>query len=72
MKSMQKFKALGILIVAFIFFNTFIMSDAISYWVDGDNENIYSHEDGYVGIGTGSPLSGYKLTILSDTSSGGL
>ena len=69
MKSMQKYRALAILIIAFLFFNTFVISD--SGYVDS-NENIYSHADGYVGIGTGNPASSYELTILSDTSSGAL
>lgn len=66
---MQKFKVLAILIITFLFFNTFVISD--SGYVD-ENNNIYSHADGYVGIGTGTPASGYELTILSDTSSGAL
>ena len=61
MKSIQKYRALVILVIAFVFFNTFVMSD--SGWVD-ENENIYSHVDGNVGIGTDNPDE--KVVINTD------
>ena len=37
----------------FMFFNIIVMSD--SFYIDGPNNNIYSHDNGNVGIGTESP-----------------
>ena len=69
MKSIQKYRALGILIIAFVFFNTFVMSD--SGWVD-ENENIYSHVNDMVGIGTTTPAGPLHVYPDSDvTLSGG-
>ena len=61
MKSIQTVKVAGIFFIAFMFVNILVMSD--SDWVD-ENNSIYSHVNGNVGIGTSVPDE--KIHIAGD------
>ena len=53
MKLIQTFKVIVLFVTGFMFFNIFVMSD--SGWVD-QNNIIFSHVNGNIGIGRNAPV----------------